>query len=298
MLNNFRGELRQQEPLAKYTSWQIGGIAKQYYRPVDIDDLSVFLQWLPGTEPVFLLGLGSNVLIRDGGFPGTVIHLHNKINNLSMLEKIKATAVILRIEAGATCAMLARFCQKHGLVGAEFYAGIPGTVGGALAMNAGAFGGETWSHVVRVETINRRGKRFIRMPEEFKVGYRKVVIPNDEWFVVGYLCFQQGDVASGQKKIIELLAQRKKTQPIGELTCGSVFCNPPGIYAAKLIEDSGLKGKTIGKATVSTKHANFIVNQGGATAKDIECLIKIIQQCVLDKYQVKLETEVKFVGEY
>jgi UDP-N-acetylmuramate dehydrogenase len=296
MPNNFQGELRFQEPLAKYTSWQIGGIAKQYYRPIDIIDLVNFLRWLPIDEPVFLLGHGSNVLIRDGGFPGTVIHIHNKLNNITIVDQSEQDEVIVRIEAGATCATLANFCQKHGLIGAEFYAGIPGTIGGALAMNAGCFGGETWPYVIKVETINRQGQQFTRFPEEFTIGYRKVVVPNNEWFIVGYFRFQLGDVVTARQKITELLAVRKQTQPIGELSCGSVFCNPPGMYAAKLIESSGLKGASIGKAIVSTKHANFILNQGGASAADIEALIKHVQQRVLEDHKVKLETEVKFVG--
>lgn len=310
MEHNFRGELRLQVPLAKYTSWQIGGVAKQYYKPVDVTDLTDFLHWLPVDEPIFWLGLGSNVLIRDGGFPGTVIHIRNTINKIDIIDYFlhendkhccengnqSGNRKALRIEAGATCAQLARFCQQHGLVGAEFYAGIPGTVGGALAMNAGAFGGETWPHVLQVETINRQGERFIRGSEEFTVGYRKVVIPNNEWFTAAVLNFELGDVIAARGKMTELLAHRKQTQPIDELTCGSVFCNPPGMHAAKLIETAGLKGKTIGRAIVSTKHANFIVNQGGATANDIESLIQLIQQQVWEEHHVKLETEVKFIG--
>ena len=297
MSNNFNSTVRLEEPLARYTSWQVGGMAKQYYNPVDLQDLVKFLQWLPIYEPIFWLGHGSNVLIRDKGFDGTVVHVSNNIKNIKICDNTTDQNIILKAEAGATCAAFAKFCQQHGLVGAEFYAGIPGTIGGALAMNAGAFGGETWRYTVKVETINRQGQQFIRYPNEFEVGYRKVVIPNNEWFTAGYFSLQKGDINAARKNITELLAIRKQNQPIDQLTCGSVFCNPDGQYAAKLIESAGLKGTKRGNAIVSTKHANFIINQGGALASDIESLIQHIQEKVWGVHKIQLKTEVKIIGE-
>lgn len=298
MVKNLRGKLSLQESLAKYTSWQVGGIAKQYYCPADLADLREFLKWLPEAEPIFFLGHGSNVLIRDGGFPGTVIHLYKTFKEITIAQKMLQDKVILRVAAGVSCTVLASFCQQQGLMGAEFYAGIPGSFGGALAMNAGCFASETWSYIDKVETIDRAGILHTRAVKEFTIGYRQVIIPNNEWFVAGYLSLQPGTSSEVQTKIGQLLTIRKQTQPIGELTCGSVFCNPPGLYAAKLIEDCGLKGKMLGKAMVSLKHANFIVNCGGATAKDIEDLINYVQQQVFQQFAVKLTTEVKLVGVY
>ena len=285
---------QKQISLAQYTSWRVGGEAKQYYRPRSITALSQFLRTLPKEEPLFWLGQGSNVLISDEGFAGTVVHIHKALNNIELIEEADEHA-ILRIEAGATCAKLTKFCLEHSLAGAEFLAGIPGTVGGALVMNAGAFGNEIWQYVESLEMINRKGDVLIRKPQDFSVGYRKVVIPDKEWFIAAHLYFNKGNAIDIKAKVRELLERRKQSQPIGELSCGSVFCNPPGLYAARLIEASGLKGKSIGGAVVSMKHANFIINYNKATAKDIEDLIKFVQNKVFQDHGVMLKTEVKIV---
>lgn len=283
------------EPLAPYTSWHIGGPAKQYFRPNDNADLSAFLQTLPTSEELFWLGLGSNVLIRDGGFPGTVIH------TLKMQAKIQiihedAQELVLQVDAGVPCAKIAKFAAKHFVSGAEFFAGIPGTMGGALAMNAGAFGGETWQHVVAVDVINRQGKILRRSPLVYAVGYRSVVGPENEWFLAAQLRFTKSVQPEANDRIKELLRRRNATQPIGLPSCGSVFRNPDGKYAAELIEASKLKGMRIGNAEVSTKHANFIINLGAATARDVESLIQHIQHKVWEDHAVTLCPEVKFVG--
>lgn len=287
-----RGEWRENEPLARYTSWHVGGPAERLYRPADIDDLAAALASLPADEPVFWLGLGSNVLIRDGGIRGTVIVTRQLLEGLECLGRGR-----VRAEAGVACARLARFCAKHDLVGAEFFAGIPGTVGGALAMNAGAWGGETWPHVEAVETLDRRGVQRERPPEDFRVGYRSVEGPVGEWFVAGRFRFEEGDGEAARRRVRELLAERGRAQPTGVRSCGSVFRNPPGDHAARLIEAAGLKGTRVGGAGVSDKHANFIINHGEASAADVEALIERVRDAVERTSGVRLEPEVRVVGE-
>lgn len=286
-----QGEVRYQEPLARHTSWRVGGPARCFYRPADSDDLVLFLRGLPADEPLLWLGLGSNLLVRDGGFEGTVIATQGRLQELALV-----TPVCLRVEAGVACARVARLAAKEGLCGLEFLAGIPGTMGGALAMNAGAFGAETWRHVRQVETVDRDGVIRSRGPEDFDIGYRRVRGPANEWFMAALLKGEPGKVEEGRQKIRRLLDRRAETQPTGLASCGSVFRNPDGQFAARLIESIGLKGTCIGGACVSGKHANFIINSGGATAQDIERLIKLVQRRVQSETGVRLETEVKIVG--
>jgi UDP-N-acetylmuramate dehydrogenase len=240
---------------------------------------------------VYWIGLGSNLLVRDGGLRGTVINTHGV---LSGLERRPEGIVVA--EAGVPCAKLARHCVRWGLGSAEFFAGIPGTVGGALAMNAGAFGGETWHHVVTVETMDRRGGLHHRYRSEYQVGYRSVQGPPGEWFLAAEFRFES-DSAASTADIRALLARRKASQPIGMPSCGSVFRNPAGDHAARLIEASGLKGRRIGGAEVSTKHANFIINTGGATASDIEQLIELVRMTVEEVHGIRLQPEVRIIGE-
>ncbi|MCB1880741.1 MAG: UDP-N-acetylmuramate dehydrogenase [Gammaproteobacteria bacterium] len=287
-----RGELSHGVPLSDYTSWRVGGVAKQLYRPADSRDLIGFLQQLDAAEPLLWLGLGSNLLIRDGGFNGTVIATQGCLERLELQPD-----GLLYSEAGVSCAKVARFAARQGRVGIEFLAGIPGTMGGALAMNAGAFGGETWDAVAWVETVDRQGCVRRRDPSQFEVGYRSVKGAAGEWFLSTGLQIRPGDVAAGQQKIKQLLARRAETQPIGLPSCGSVFRNPVGDHAARLIEAAGLKGERIGGAVVSEKHANFIINSGAATANDIESLICLVRDRVEAASGVRLQTEVHMVGE-
>lgn len=287
-----RGTLRRNEPLSRHTTWRVGGPAKQFYTPADLDDLAAFLRQLPPDEPVMWLGLGSNILVRDGGFKGTVIATHSALSVLKLEED-----GTVRVEAGVPCAKVARFCAAHQLSGVEFLAGIPGTMGGALAMNAGAFGGETWAWVDRVETIDVRGVRRVRKPSEFRVGYREVVGHPGEWFVAAWLRVPAGDGEAGLLRIKALLERRNATQPMGSANCGSVFRNPEGDYAGRLIEHCGLKGYCIGAACVSEKHANFIINAGSARAADIESLIVFVQKKVLERTGIWLQPEAHIVGE-
>lgn len=287
-----RGEMLFDEPLSRHTSWRVGGPARRFYRPADSDDLLVFLRDLSPDEPLLWLGLGSNLLVRDGGFRGTVIATRGRLERLE-----KTGEHLVRAEAGVACAKVARMAARQGLAGSEFLAGIPGTLGGALAMNAGAFGGETWSLVRQVETVDRHGRLRIRSPEEFEIGYRHVRGRPGEWFIAAALELHEGAVESGQERIRQLLDRRSATQPVGLPSCGSVFRNPRGDHAARLIEAAGLKGERIGDACVSEKHANFIINLGRARARDIESLIQQVQRRVEDEFGIRLLTEVKIVGE-
>ena len=289
----WRGELRYDEPMAQHNSWRAGGPARCFFKPADVTELCEFLQQLDPQEALLWVGLGSNLLVRDGGFPGTVIFTLGALNELEWLD-----ATTLRAGAGVTCSKVARESASKGLTGLEFLAGIPGTMGGALAMNAGAFGGETWNRVVVVETVDRAGCLHTRKPDEYQVSYRTVEGVADEWFVAARLRLETGDSALAKQQIRKLLAQRGESQPVQQNSCGSVFRNPPGDHAARLIEATGLKGKTLGGAQVSRKHANFIINTGTATAADIETLLKQVQGCVEQAHGVRLETEVRIVGEH
>lgn len=279
------------EPMSKHTSWHVGGAADLFFKPLDLTDLSAFLQSLAPSMPVMWIGLGSNLLVRDGGIRGAVIETHGVFAELERLSDNEVWC-----GSGVACAKLAKQCIKWGLGPAEFFAGIPGTLGGALAMNAGAFGGETWTHVVGVATVDRAGVRRERPASDYVVGYRHVVGPANEWFLGARLRFELRPGVSNDD-IRVLLARRKATQPIGEWSCGSVFTNPPGDHAARLIDAAGLKGLRIGGARVSEMHANFIVNDGSATAADIEQLITHVMETVERKHGVKLKPEVRIVGE-
>ena len=278
-------------PMSKYTSWHAGGPADLFFTPRDVTDLSAFLRQLPPTMPLLWIGLGSNLLVRDGGVRGAVVSMNG---TLGSLERSSATRI--HAQAGVPCARLARQCVKWGLGPAEFFAGIPGTLGGALAMNAGAWDGETWRHVIDVDVIDRRGTRKTRARADYEIGYRQVHGPADEWFIAARMEFERRPGVNGTA-IRELLEKRKQTQPIGEWSCGSVFINPPGEHAGRLIEKSGLKGFRIGDASVSEKHANFIINHGAARAADIEALIVHVQRTVADLHHIELKTEVRIVGD-
>ncbi len=279
------------EPMSKHTSWHVGGPADLFFTPLHVLDVSVFLQGLEPGTPVMWIGLGSNLLVRDGGIRGAVVDTHGVFDELERRGDNEVWC-----GSGVTCAKLAKQCIKWGLGPAEFFAGIPGTLGGALAMNAGAFGGETWKHVVAVNVIDRFGVRRERPASDYTVGYRHVSGPSNEWFLGALLRFELRPGVSNDD-IRHLLAKRKATQPISEWSCGSVFTNPPGDHAARLIEACGLKGFRIGGARVSEMHANFIVNDGTATATDIEQLIRHVQQTVEQQHGVQLTTEVRIVGE-
>lgn len=287
----FRGQLLYEEPMSKHTSWHVGGNAERYYIPSDLADLQAYLAALDPNIPVTWVGLGSNMLVRDGGIRGDVIAPLNALDRLELLDDGSIYA-----ECGVTSAKLAKLCLKHKLTGGEFLAGIPGTIGGALTMNAGAFGSETWRHVERVTMIDRQGRLIDRNPSEFSIAYRSVTCADDEWFASAVFRFapRQAGLESGVR---QMLQERNANQPIGQPSCGSVFKNPRGDHAARLIEAAGLKGHCRGGACVSEKHANFIISKPQTRASDIEALIRFIQKTVKQKLDVALETEVRIVGE-
>jgi UDP-N-acetylmuramate dehydrogenase len=286
----FSARILHDVPMSKHTSWHVGGPADLYFTPRDVMDLAAFVRQLPAAMPLLWIGLGSNLLVRDGGVRGAVVSTQGA---LGALERVSATRIYA--QAGVPCALIARQCVKWGLGPADFFAGIPGTLGGALAMNAGAFGGETWTHVIEVEALDRRGARHIRTPAEYEIAYRRVTGPANEWFIGARFEFEHKP-GLNEQAIRELLERRKQTQPIGAWSCGSVFTNPPGDHAARLIEGAGLKGFRIGDASVSDKHANFIINHGKARASDIEALILHVQSTVASLYNIELVPEVRIVG--
>ena len=284
--------VRIDEPMSRHTSWHVGGPADAFFTPSDRAELAAFVRALPQGTPITWIGLGSNLLVRDGGMRGVVISTPGALDDLRRLDHTNVYG-----EAGVACARIARQCVKWGLGPAEFFAGIPGTLGGALAMNAGAFGGETWRHVVEVETLDRSGAIRTRGAAEYRVGYRHVEPPAaEEWFLGARLTFEVKPGAN-DAEVRALLARRRASQPIGEWSCGSVFTNPPGDHAARLIEAAGLKGTRIGDASVSVKHANFIINHGEARAADIEQLIAHVQETVAQRFGVRLVPEVRILGE-
>jgi UDP-N-acetylmuramate dehydrogenase len=315
-LPRLAGELRPNEPMHRHTTWRTGGPAQRAYFPTDLQDLARFLRALPAAEPVQFVGLGSNLLVRDGGVRGTVVFTHGALKQVELTELASGTPLVYA-QAGVAAPKVSRFAATHGLRGAEFLTGIPGTVGGALAMNAGCYGSETWDAVHMVLMLTRAGEIKRRTPAQFEVSYRHVALKGlggkgvepltphsplfrprvDEFFAAAWFRFVPGDGAEARRAIKELLERRIASQPLGEPNAGSVFRNPPGDYAARLIESCGLKGFSIGGATVSRKHSNFIVNTGTATSADIEALIEHVQRTVKERCGVLLEREVRIVGE-
>ena len=288
---NVQGDLRSDESMSRHTSWRVGGPAELFFIPASIEDLQGFLRELDDETPIFWFGVGSNLLVREGGLPGVVISAAKILRDLEQLDHY-----VVRAGSGVPCTQLARQCIRWGLGPSEFFAGIPGTVGGALAMNAGAHGGETWERVESVRTVDRSGEIHERAPGEYTVGYRSVVGPPNEWFLEATFRFDPNATAS-METLNLMLERRKSTQPLGLPSCGSVFRNPPGDHAARLIESANLKGFSIGGAEVSEKHANFIINRGDATATDIEELIEHVRQSVIDEHGIELVHEVRIVGE-
>ena len=287
----FEGDCSYDESMAKHTSWRVGGRADLFYSPKSRKDLVYFLSSIDPNLPIAWIGRGTNILVRDAGIRGVVI------STKSFLKEIEKTSEYLyKVEAGVACVELALFCQKNGIGPAAFFSGIPGSIGGALTMNAGSFGMETWDLVKEVEVINEKGDISFLEKESFDIAYRTVTFPFRLWFLSCSMSLSS-DEQTTKDNLIELRNQRIKTQPLSEDTCGSVFKNPPGNFAGALIEGSGLKGFKIGSASISEQHANFIVNEGGATARDIENLIKHTRQAVREKFDIDLQPEVRIIGE-
>ncbi len=289
-INSIKGKIIRSEPMKKHTSLKVGGPAELFFKPVDTEDLSIFFSKLRDSVPIFWLGRGSNLLVRDGGISGVVISSSSIFRQINMIND-----TLIEVGASVPCTMLAKQCIRWGMAPSEFFSGIPGSFGGALAMNAGAFGHETWDRVISVNVINRKGEILKRDPAQYKVEYRNVEGPKDEWFIGALLEFKSDKISSMEKQK-EMLDLRRNSQPLGKASCGSVFRNPPDFYAARLIEQSNLKGCKIGGAYISNKHANFIINDGSASANDIERLIKYIRSAVKQNYDIELHCEVRIVG--
>ncbi len=287
-----KGILIEAADLSRCNTWRVGGLAQRLYRPQDVNDLADFLKQLPKDEPILWIGFGSNLLVRDGGLRGTVILTQGT------LEDIQQDGTLIKAQAGCPAPKLSKYCAEQGLQGLEFLCGVPGSVGGALAMNAGAYGGETWDFVEKVEVIDRSGQKYLLSKSEFEVGYRSVKLPDDCWFLAGYFRLNKNNTEACKEKIKSYLKHRSSTQPVGKPSGGSVFQNPTGDYAARLIESCGLKGFRVGGAIVSSKHANFIINTGNATAKDIEDIILAVKERVKSEKGILLTPEVRIIGEH
>ena len=283
-----------QHPLNRYTTWRTGGPGEVVLIPESIDDIQTTLQFLPEDYPVTWLGLGSNVLIQDEGIAGLVIVTQGScLNHIEVDVGASGDSPIIYAQAGVPCGQLARWVARNDKAGLEFLAGIPGTVGGALAMNAGCYGGETWDSIIQVETIDRLGARHIRQKNEFEIAYRKSFFPEKEYFLAAYFKVKEGNKAEGLLQIKAMLDKRNLAQPTNLPNCGSVFKNPEGHFAAALIQACGLKGHQIGGAQISEKHANFIVNIDNARSSDILALIALAKEKVKEKFDIQLEQEVK-----
>lgn len=297
MATKHNGILKLNEPMSRHTSWRVGGVADQFYIPESLTDLTFFLKGLSGDDEIVMVGLGSNLLVRDAGIRGIVICISGVLNEINFMAGNR-----VRIEAGVACPKMAKKCADQDLTGVEFLSGIPGTIGGALKMNAGALGCEIWEFVFEVEMINRQGDIHKRPKSDFDINYRHVSGKNfeigvDEWFVSGIFKLGKNEAGSAKARIKKILQHRSATQPTQLANAGSVFRNPEGLFAAKLIEDSGLKGFCIGGACVSEKHANFFINTGTASSHDIESLIEYVKEKILVEHSIKLVVEVKVIGD-
>jgi UDP-N-acetylmuramate dehydrogenase len=286
-----RGKLLRDEPLGPFTWFRVGGPAEVLFLPADPDDLASFLRALPAEVPLTILGVGSNVIIRDGGVPGVTIRLAGRA-----FAGIKADGTRLTVGAAALDAMLAREAAKAGIAGLEFYAGIPGSIGGALTMNAGCYGRETKDVLVSAWGYDRSGARRELALADFGYSYRHSDAPADIIWVEAVYEGTPDDPATIQARMAEITGRRETTQPIREKTGGSTFKNPPGQSSWKLVDGAGWRGKPFGGAMFSPLHANFLINTGEATAADLEGLGEAVRADVKAKFGVELEWEIKRIG--
>lgn len=287
--NFFRGHIAINEPMAKYTSMKVGGPADYYLEPIDKDDLVKIIKYFQQHSfPYLMLGRGSNLVVSDEGFRGGAINVEEGLSKVYLKDELVVT------EAGAKMSKFVDFCVQHELAGVEMLAGIPGTIGGAIVMNAGAHGGEISDHLVDVEVLRDRKVQRVKK-EDAQFTYRRSGFARD---IVLSASFQlpKGNKEELMKRRSEFLRQRNLTQPTNLPNLGSMFKNPPGNFAAKLIERAGLKGKRVGGAEISSKHANFIINLGNAKASDIMTLIDLAQRTVYQNTGILLELEVKLIG--
>lgn len=286
-----RGKLLRDEPLGPFTWFRVGGAADVLFLPADPDDLSEFLSQLPLEVPVTVLGVGSNVIVRDGGVEGVVIRLAGKAFAEVVVDEDQIIA-----DAGALDSSVAKAAAKAGLAGLEFYAGIPGTIGGALTMNAGCYGRETKDILSSAWGFDRSGEVVAFTLEDFGYTYRHSQAPADIIWMQAVFHGQADDPAAITARMEEITARREASQPIREKTGGSTFKNPEGHSSWKLVDEAGWRGKPFGGAMFSPQHANFIINTADATAADIEGLGEAVRADVLAKTGVQLDWEIKRIG--
>lgn len=295
---NFKGEIRLNEPMSRHTSFRIGGPADVFAVPRDRSDLSSLIRETAARKlPVFILGAGTNLLVRDGGFRGVVISMEriSGIEEERRYRSIGGVYCVVRAEAGAMLSRLLGFAAERGLSGLEFAAGIPGTVGGAVCMNAGTSKGEI-GDVIDSVTMISPSEEVIKTREEMEFGYRRASIPAGHAVVETRLVLRLDDTERIKARVQDILKRRQQTQPLTLPNAGSIFKNPIDEAAGRLIEKAGLKGAAVGDAEVSERHANFIVNKGGAKAGDVIRLMEMVQVRVFEVYGVRLEPEIKIIG--
>ncbi len=289
-LPKVRGRMSFDAAMAPFTWFRVGGTAEVLFRPADQEDLLAFLAGLPAEVPLTVIGVGSNLLVRDGGIPGVVI------KPTGPFAAIEATGTAIIAGAGALDLTVARVARDHGIAGLEFLSGIPGTIGGALRMNAGAFGAEMKDIVVAAEVMDRSGHVRGVDPAELGFGYRQCALPHDLIFLSATLEGRPGDAKAIAARMAEIRATREDSQPTRVRTGGSTFANPPGHSAWKLIDAAGCRGLRRGGAQVSEKHCNFLLNLGGATAADIEDLGEDVRRRVHETSGIDLHWEIRRIG--
>jgi UDP-N-acetylmuramate dehydrogenase len=297
---NVRGAVRLNEPMREHTSFRIGGTADMLVAPVDRQDLITLLQEVRRRSLRYVvLGGGTNVLVRDGGFRGVVISLDrlNAVNVTREYRSVGGAFAVVQAEAGLPLPKLVHFAVERGLTGLEFAVGIPGTVGGAVCMNAGTAQGEIGDIIDTVTLIAPDGEQVVRHRDEMAFRYRSAQVPAGQVVIAIKIILRLGEREVIKARVRQLMDKRRSHQPWGLPNAGSVFKNPQDEAAGRLIESAGLKGLTIGRAQVSEKHANFIVNLGNATAADVLKLIDVIRERVLEVHKVRLEPEIKIIGE-
>lgn len=292
-----RGELRLHEPLKRYTSIQIGGPADAFVLPANLEDLKTVLAFAEARRvPWMILGLGSNVLIKDGGVRGIVLRLNKVFQQFKVVDETEAE-IILEAESGVALPKLVEWSKQQGYSGLEHLYGIPGSVGGALWMNAGTRHGEIQEVLRSLSLLTLEGEVLSLPHARLKFEYRHLRLPVRGVILQGVFALKKSTVEAVQEKIATYQKYRHETQPLDSPSVGSVFKNPPKAFAAQIIDELGLKGVRVGGARISEKHANWIVNEGGATAKDVLVLIGLIKDKVREEHDLKLELEVKVLGE-
>lgn len=297
-----------EEPLAKHTTFQIGGPADYLVLPETFLQVAGVIDCCKETDmPFYVLGNGSNLLVSDKGYRGTVIKLGRNLSNITINERKteessgheEAKCFLVQAQSGVLLSKLASVIAEYGLAGFEFAAGIPGTLGGAVTMNAGAYGGEMKDCISGATLLDQDGNMLQLGKEELTLGYRKSIIQDRNYIVLdASFTLWQGDKEEIRNRITELNARRREKQPLEYPSAGSTFKRPEGYFAGKLIMDSGLRGYRVGNAQVSEKHCGFVINRGGATAEEVRTLISEVRQIVYHKFGVMLEPEIRFLGDF